>query len=374
MYFLIFYLITGFTCSTLCGYALMAFAAYPSWVNTAIYIGQLVAWFLPILIWILQNKNILPLRILRISAQISYFLLGFVFLLFAVVMLCDFVWYFAYFLVPKGLLPAPFEATAARTANLLVLVFLLLMSAYGLYAAHKMPRILRYGYRDARIKRPLKVLVISDWHITRMILPQSVAQRVEYINSLNPDVILMPGDIADDAPDSIKAHLSALRRLRAKEGIYYTLGNHEIYHNPFLWESTFAALGWRVLHNSGAVLSDSGVYIGGVPDTGGFSANVSQSVKNAAKDTYRIVLSHQPSIVAQTKEGEVDLMVSGHTHGGQIAPFNLISKLGNSGFAAGEYRIKNTVLLVSRGIGYWGPPMRLGAPSDVLLINLETRR
>ena len=198
-----------------------------------------------------------------------------------------------------------------------------------------------------------------------------MATNVKLFNKLHPDIILIPGDIADDDSEAIRRQLNELKKLHAPEGIYYTVGNHEIYHNAFVWEAAFAAFGWCVLHNSGVMMKDSGLYVGGVPDSAGFSVSVLQAVKNAEKDAFRIVLSHQPSAVLQAKAGEIDLMVSGHTHGGQIIPFNYLTGFGNAGFVAGEYRLKHAILLVSRGVGYWGPPMRLGAPNDVILIDLE---
>ena len=371
MGFLIVYLLTGISCSVLSGCALTVFADYAPWVNWLIYLLQLAAWFAPILIWRLQNSARMSPRTYGVLAQISYFLFGFVFLLFAVLILRDLLWYGAYFLAPRGMVPAPYDVAAARLANWLTLGFLMLLCAYGVYGAFKLPQVLRYTYRDARIKRPLKALVISDWHITRLISPQKEAEKVAFFNALKPDLILMPGDIADDTPEGLGEHLKALKKLQAPSGIYYTVGNHEIYHNAFVWEAAFAGLGWQVLHNSGAAVAESGVYVGGVPDSGGFSVNVAQAVKNAAANMYRIVLSHQPAAVLQVKPAEVDLLVAGHTHGGQIVPFNFLTKFGNAGFVAGEYKLQHTTLLLSRGAGYWGPPMRLGAPSDVLLLNLE---
>jgi len=89
---------------------------------------------------------------------------------------------------------------------------------------------------------------------------------------------------------------------------------------------------------------------------------------------YRILLSHTPTIIKKVRAGQVDLQVSGHTHGGQIFPFNLFTKWGNSGFLFGEYKVNGVTLLLSRGVGYWGPPMRILAPSDITLITLKPRQ
>lgn len=370
MGFFIVYLLIGFFCGTWSGYSLTAHGGYPTWLVYCVYAAFWGAWFSPIIIWRWQHKNSLPLRVFNAAAYLSHLLFGVAFFLFALLIVRDFLWYDAYiFGLP---VPSPFAVSAARISGLITLAIAALCCGYAVYVAARPPRVLRYTYRHPRIKRVLRVLVISDWHINRTIAAHKVAERVALFNALKPDVILMPGDIADDTPQMMKPQLQALKKLSAPLGIYYTLGNHEIYNNAWVWESEFAALGWRVLHNSGVAVEDSGVYISGVPDSASFAVNITQAVKNAAADDYRILLSHQPATALQVQKGQVDLVVAGHTHGGQIFPFNFFTKFGNAGFVAGEYRLNNTTLLLSRGAGYWGPPMRLGAPADVLLINLET--
>lgn len=369
MGFLIVYLLIGTLCSLWSGFSLTAHSGYPTWLICCVYAALMGSWFSPILIWHWQHKNISFSRLYNAAAYCSYCLFGFVFLLFAVLLLRDLFWYGAYVL---GLsLPSPFAVSSARAVNTITVVAVALCCIYAMFAATKLPQVLHHTYRDERIKRPLRMLVVSDWHINRTISPQKVAERVVFINSLKPDVILMPGDIADDEAEAVRHQFKELKKLRAPEGIFYTVGNHEIYHNPFVWEATFAALGWQVLHNSGAAVEDSGVYVGGVPDSQCFASNVAQAVKNADNEAFRIVLSHQPKIALSIPSGAVDLVISGHTHGGQMIPFNFLTKFGNGGFVAGEYKLPHTTLLLSRGIGYWGPPMRIGAPNDVILINLE---
>ncbi len=370
MGFLIVYLSIGSICSFFSGYLLTASANYPARVEIGVYALFLAAWFLPIAVWRWQHRNSLSLRFYNRLAYCSYLLFGMAFLMFALLMLRDFAWYTAYLF---GLeVPSPFVSENARVANLITLAVLILGTLYAVHSAEKLPQVRRYAYQDGRIKRPLTLLVISDWHINRTISPQKVAQKVAFLNNLQADIMLLPGDIADDSPESMREQLRCLKKLAAPLGIYYCVGNHEIYHNAFAWEAAFAALGWRVLHNSGVAVEGSGVYICGVPDYAGFRVDIGQAVARAADSDYRILLTHTPVVVGQTAENKADLTVAGHTHGGQVFPFNLLTKFGNAGFVAGEYRLENgTILLLSRGVGYWGPPMRLFAPSDVLLIKLN---
>ena len=369
MGFWIVYLLVGTLCSAIGGYALSINSGYPFWASAGIYGAFLLSWLALPAIWYWQHRNTLPPRLYNFVFHIGYLLFGFAFLLTALLVLRDTLWYAAYIF---GLnVPSPFTDSAVRAANTITLALALLCSLYALYAAQKLPRVLHYEYHDARIKQPLKLLVISDWHINRTISPQKVAERVAVFNNLKPGVILMPGDIADDTPEMMREQLKALKKLRAPRGIYYTIGNHEAYNYAPAWEAAFAALGWRVLHNSGTPVEEIGVYIGGVPDASTFGVSVGQALKAATPEQYRILLSHTPTIVAQIRDGAVDLVVAGHTHGGQIFPFNFLTKFGNNGFVAGEYRLNNTLLLVSRGAGYWGPPLRLFAPSDVMMIELR---
>ncbi len=369
MGFWIVYLLVGTLCSTVGGYALSADAGYPFWASAGIYGAFFAAWLAMPAIWYWQHRSTLPPRLYKFVFRAGYLLFGVAFVLTALLVLRNMVWYAAYIF---GLnVPSPFTESAVRAANAITLAITALCCLYALHAAQKLPRVVHYEYHDARIKRPLALLVISDWHINRTISPQKVAERVALFNNLKPDVILMPGDIADDTPEIMREQLNALKKLRAPLGIYYTVGNHEAYNYAPAWEAAFAALGWRVLHNSGVSVEDCGIYIGGVPDASTFGVSAGQALRQAASEQYRILLSHTPTIMAQTEDISVDLVVAGHTHGGQIFPFNFLTKFGNSGFVAGEYRQHNTVLLVSRGAGYWGPPLRLFAPSDVLMVELR---
>ncbi len=368
MGFWIVYLLIGTLCSAIGGYALTANADYPFGVSAGIYGALFAAWLAMPAIWYWQHRSTLPSRTYNFFAYAGYLLFGFAFLLTSLLILRDMAWYAAYIFGFN--VPSPFAVEAARAANAITLAITVLGCLYGIYAAQKLPRVLHYEYRDARIKQPLKLLIISDLHINRTVSPQRVAKLAEFFNSLKPDIMLLPGDIADDYVEATRTQIKALQKLSAPLGIYYTIGNHEAYHFAPAWEAAFAALGWRVLHNSGVAAEDSGVYIGGVPDLTVFGANVGQALRAATPEQYRILLSHTPTIMAQMQDGRVDLTVAGHTHGGQIFPFNFLTKLGNSGFVAGEYRLNNAVLLVSRGAGYWGPPLRLFAPSDVIMVEL----
>ncbi|MBP1532174.1 MAG: metallophosphoesterase [Alphaproteobacteria bacterium] len=369
MSFLIAYLVVAFSCIIITVRTLIAYTDCSALTQTLVYGIFIFAWLSPILIWKLQTNGFLPLWLYSIFAKLGYFMLGFAFLLLFTIILRDIIWTASYYLSGKNIV-SPLNHQALRTANIITLSAVFIICLYSVYAAEKLPAILHYQYRDSRIQKPLKALLISDLHITKMTPVSKVQSWVKYFNAQNPDIILMPGDIADDAVSDIKKQIKELKKLKAPLGIYYTLGNHETYFDAIAWEAEFAGLGWQVLHNSGTSVADTGLYIAGLPDTGAFAVNVTQAVRNAQSHEYRIMLSHIPTTFNLIKPHQVDLQVSGHTHGGQIFPFNWLTKWGNKGYVFGEYTSSTAKMLISHGVGYWGPPMRLMAPSDAILIEL----
>lgn len=372
MSFIVAYFTIAISCIVITSRTLIAYTGCPLWLKCAVFVFFGIAWFAPIILWNLQTLNVIPVRIYTVLAQIGYFMLGFSFLLVMAILFRDILWCGIYFLSGKQI-AAPNNPAALNLANIITLAILAVLSIYSVFAAEKMPNVLHYEYRDARIKKPLKMLLVSDLHITQMIKSSKVKEWVAQFNALQPDVILLTGDIADDSRENIKRQISELKKLHAPQGIFYVLGNHEVYHNAFEWEAVFAGFGWQVLHNSGVSVENSGVYVAGLPDKNGFSVSIAQAVRNAAADEYRVLMSHEPITALKIADNNVDLQVSGHTHGGQIFPFNWLVKLGNSGFVWGEYAVNNAKLLITRGAGYWGPPMRLFAPSDVMLIELKPK-
>ncbi len=368
--FWIVYILISLPCILYTGYALTAHINCPLWITIIIYTFLITAWFSMMLIWNLRSNHRLSVNIYRIISNVGYFMLGFAFLLLCGLALRDFLWMSAYLLLPFNII-SPFEPAIALTANLWTVGIVIMLSICAVKGALQLPRILHYKFTDKRIKRPLKILAISDWHINKTTSVQRLRKFIQYFNAQKPDAIIMAGDIADDFAQDVSVQLKVLKKLRAPLGIYVSIGNHEVYHDAFLWEAAYGALGWRVLHNSGAVIENSGVYIGGVPSNAGFLPAPEQAMKRAANDDFRILLAHEPTIVHYTSN--VDIQFSGHTHGGQIFPFHFPVKWGNSGFVSGAYNQGKTMLLVSNGAGYWGPPMRLFAPNDVLLIELKPK-
>ena len=370
MLFWLVYSLIALLCIVLTALPLLGYCDCGEWVKWSVYIFLFTAWFSPVLIWNWQTNNKISLKMYTLIAKIGYFLEGFAFLLMMTLLIRDIFWWSVYYLSNGVLLVSPLKDNIVAEANIITVIAVFIVSLYGIYAAEKKPEILRYCFTDKRIKRSLRILIASDLHITKITKVSKVRELVKYFNGLNADAVLLPGDIADDIVENIKKQIAELKKIKAPLGIYYTIGNHETYFNPYVWEAEFANLGWQVLHNSGISIENSGVYVAGVPDNRAFNVNIAQSIRNSDNE-FIILLSHIPGVAKQIQDNQVDLVISGHTHGGQIFPFNLLTKIGNDGMVSGFYQKKHTKILISRGVGYWGPPMRIGAPSDIILLELK---
>ena len=370
MFFWLVYSLIAILCIVLTALPLLGYCDCSGWVNLLVYIFLFIAWFSPVLIWNWQTSKKISLRIYTIVAKVGYFLEGFAFLLMMTLLIRDALWWSVHYLSNGVLLVSPLKDNIVAEVNIITVIAVFVVSLYGIYAAEKKPEVVHYCFADKRIKRPLRVLIASDLHITKITKASKVREWVKYFNGLNVDAVLLPGDIADDIIENIRKQLAELKKIKAPLGVYYTIGNHETYFNPYVWEAEFANLGWQVLHNSGTSIENSGVYVAGVPDNRAFKINIAQSIKNADNE-FIILLSHIPGVVKQIGDNQVDLVVSGHTHGGQIFPFNLLTKIGNEGMVSGFYQKGQTKILISRGVGYWGPPMRICASSDIILVELK---
>ena len=208
-------------------------------------------------------------------------------------------------------------------------------------------------------------------HITRATSVNRIRQIVNQVNMLNPDVIVLTGDTIDDNVVLIEEHLSALKELSAPFGVYSIMGNHEFYNDIYASKRELDNHGLKFLFNGGVHVGNNNVFIAGIPDltTMYERVNLWRTLNQSKKDDYKILLSHTPIIADSLSEGLVDMVLAGHTHGGQIFPFHLLVKQANQ-YLAGEYTVNNTKLIVSRGAGTWGPQMRLFAPSDIVIVNL----
>jgi predicted MPP superfamily phosphohydrolase len=222
----------------------------------------------------------------------------------------------------------------------------------------------------------LSIAQISDLHVGHTIGPREVRRVVEMTNALRPDVVAITGDLVDGSVEQLREATSELARLRARFGVYFVTGNHEYYSGVADWLAELRRYGVRVLRNERVAVGDAGasIELAGVDDAGsrrfGGGADVRRATAGAAPDRALVLLAHQPrrEAVAEAVRGGVDLQLSGHTHGGQIFPWNYVVGAVFP-YLNGLYRhvegSRAGQVYVSPGTGFWGPPMRLGIPQEI---------
>jgi predicted MPP superfamily phosphohydrolase len=228
--------------------------------------------------------------------------------------------------------------------------------------------------------RAWRVAQLSDVHVGPTIGKAFIEQIVDRVNAERPDVVVITGDLVDGSVSSLAEHVAPLGRLAAPEGVYFITGNHEYYSGAVEWCSHLETLGIRVLRNgSCAIGGDEGFTLAGVDDwtahqfarlAPGHAHDLPGALRDAHPERPVVLLAHQPKSVREAAAHGVDLQLSGHTHGGQLFPFNFLVRL-QQPFVAGLARVsERTQIYVSRGTGYWGPPMRLGAPAEITILTL----
>lgn len=223
----------------------------------------------------------------------------------------------------------------------------------------------------------LRIVQLSDLHVGPTLKRAFVERIVATANGLRPDLIALTGDVADGFPPALRHDVAPLAALRAPLGKYFVTGNHEYYWDAAGWVRELERLGFSALVNAHRLLRRGAarLLVAGVTDLSasgqvtGHASDPAAAVAGAPASDVRVLLAHQPKSAFAARGVGFDLQLSGHTHGGQYFPFNLLVRLFQP-FVAGLHRLEAMWLYVSRGTGYWGPPLRLGAPAEITLIQL----
>jgi len=220
-----------------------------------------------------------------------------------------------------------------------------------------------------------RIVQWSDVHVGPTIQRGFVASLVERTNALNADAIAITGDLIDGYLEDLRDEVQPLRDLRARDGVFYVTGNHEYYWRASEWVREIAALGLTFLKNEHRVVTrgNAQIVFAGVTDPAGrytHKTNPDAAMFGAPRDAVKIMLAHRPQNASAASRLGVDLQLSGHTHGGQFFPFNVIIRWFQP-VVSGLHRVGATWLYVSRGTGYWGPPSRLGVGGEISVIVLR---
>ncbi|MFB7029721.1 MULTISPECIES: metallophosphoesterase [unclassified Streptomyces] len=250
---------------------------------------------------------------------------------------------------------------------------------YGTYGVLRGPRVKRVTVPLAKIPRAAhgyRIAVVSDIHLGPILGRAHTQRIVDTINSTQPDLIAVVGDLVDGTVENLGPAAEPLARLRARHGSFFVTGNHEYFSGADAWVDHVRELGLRPLRNERLEIA-AGFDLAGVDDVAGESEGQGPDFARALGDRDRaraaVLLAHQPIVVHDAVRHGVDLQLSGHTHGGQLWPGNLLADLANP-TVAGLERYGDTQLYVSRGAGAWGPPVRVGAPSDITVVELASKQ
>lgn len=369
--FLIMTMIIAISCLLITHRTLTAYSNFPMWVKLCIFFWLTLSWFSPLLLKLIRHYNLLGGVSYAVVAKVAYFMLGIVFILIMLLLLREVIWYSIYY-ISKNPNLNPDNVALLNRNNIITVCLAVLIAVYGAYEANKTPNVIDFTIEDTKIKEDTKVVVASDFHIDLATPLSHIKKIVNLINAQNPDYIMLVGDIIDDVPEDLDEKIAELKKLKAKK-IYLSYGNHEHYNAPARWMVKFTKLGFDVLYNTGEQIGDTGLFVAGIPDMYSVEPNFQKAMYYITDDDYKILMSHSPAIAKQLEKDQFDLVLSGHTHGGQIFPFHLIVKSAND-FLAGMYEVNENSLYITRGAGYWGPPMRLFAPSDITVFNFKVKK
>ena len=223
------------------------------------------------------------------------------------------------------------------------------------------------------------IVQLTDLHIGGTIGRAYVAELVARANALAPDMIVLTGDLVDGSVAELRDAAAPLGDLRAKDGVFAITGNHEYYWGADAWMTFLRERGVRVLRNERVEIrrGDGAFDLAGIDDHSArtFARDHGPDLARAlaGRDPARpvVLLAHQPRQVRATAGLDVDVQLSGHTHGGQVWPWHYLVSLQQGGLLAGRYRFGPTQLYVSRGAGHWGPPVRVGAPAEITRVILR---
>lgn len=251
---------------------------------------------------------------------------------------------------------------------------------YGISQALAGPSVVRQTIALRRLPPAFdgyRIALIADLHLGAISGRSLSQQSVDLINAEQPDLVTFVGDMVDGSVAQLRDAAAPLGDLRAPDGVVFTTGNHEYYSGSEFWVEFLPTLGMSVLANSAVVITRGAdrLLVAGINDWTGMDyddpADLTLALGGRRADDAVVLLAHQPRQVVAAEQAGVDLQLSGHTHGGQIWPFHY-AVIAQQGALAGLSQHGETQLFTTRGAGFWGPPVRVGAPPDIAILTLRS--
>jgi len=354
----------------------------------------LVFLLLPIIPILLRFRGVTTVW-LDAASWVGYLSFGFLTLLFAILIARDLIVlvtlgfakivYLAHYIFGSGesashTIDPERRRLLINSVNIGLLGFTGALTGYGIYEALRDPDVVNI---DVPIKNlpeefdGFRVVQITDIHVSSTLKRGFVQRVVNIVNGLAPDLLVLTGDLVDGTVGQLGYDVAPLTELRAPHGKFFTTGNHEYYSGVQQWVEEMPKLGFTVLLNEHRIV-ERGVgrlLLAGVTDFEGgrfAPAHVTDPFKalaGAPDGIPRILLAHQPKSIFKASEAGYDYVISGHTHGGQYFPYHFLAAL-TQPYIRGFHTYNGTQIYVSKGTGYWGPQLRIGAKSEITVHRL----
>jgi predicted MPP superfamily phosphohydrolase len=255
----------------------------------------------------------------------------------------------------------------------------------GAYFANSPPVVRRVPVTLANLDPALdglRIVTFSDGHLSATYGGRRFERLVELVNEQHPDVVAIVGDLVDGDVSELREEAAPLADLVSEQGVFFVTGNHEYFVDTNAWLRHLPTLGVDVLRNERVAIrrGEASFDLAGIDDRTaassglpGHGANLDAALDGRGHGVPVVLMAHQPVLVEQAAAAGVDLQLSGHTHGGQLWPFDYVIRLDQPSIE-GLSRHGDTQLYVTSGAGYWGPPMRVGARPEVTVVELRSPR
>jgi predicted MPP superfamily phosphohydrolase len=392
-FFIIFFAISGLLAAYIAWRLFTKFALQFRWKIT-IALGIVAAIFTPVLTIMLRRSGFDSLG-LNLLTWAGYLAVGFLSFIFSYLVIRDLIWMLlsGFKMIQARLSkPAPPAAESRQIENPSRRGFIVNAMNYGVVAAAALST--GYGFAEAKqipgVKRvPIKIdhlppdmdgfriVQITDLHVNPTFRRDAVQDIVAVVNTLDADIVALTGDLVDGSVAQLGFDVAPLKQLKSAFGNFFVTGNHEYYSGVVEWIEEVKRLGFSVLLNEHLVITrgQAKMVLAGVTDYRGGNflpdhrSDPQRAINGAPPAAVKILLAHQPKNIFKAAKAGYDLQISGHTHGGQFFPWNLLVGFSQP-YVSGLHKHENTQIYVSRGTGYWGPPLRLGSPSEITLIKL----
>ncbi len=275
------------------------------------------------------------------------------------------------------------DPARARIVVVAVLTVTCLLLGWGYQEAMRIPRVRHVDIAIPQLAPGLdgtRILLLTDTHYGPIDRAEWSRKVIDVVNTLDADIVCHTGDIADGSVNRRREQAAPLASAQARLARVYVTGNHEYFGEPQAWLDHMTELGWESLHNRHILVTRGGdqLVIAGIDDRTarqsgrpGHGADVNAALRGVDPELPVLLLAHQPKQITQAVAAGVDLQISGHTHGGQIWPFHYLVRLDQPVVQGLSGHGERTQLYTSRGTGFWGPPFRIFAPSEISLLTLR---